>query len=131
MALQLGATLRDTMAGDIVTAADGGTITIFSGAVPANCAAADPSGTLATATLPSPALTASAGVCSKAGTWSFTGSGAGTAASFRLYTSGAVCFAQGNVTASGGGGVMEIDNTSIAVSQAGTVSSVTITVGGA
>ena len=131
MALQLGTTLRNAMAGDIVTAADGGSLKIFSGAVPANCAAADPSGTLTTATLPSPALTASAGVCSKAGTWTFTGSANGTAASFRLYTSGAVCFAQGNVTATGGGGTMEIDNTSIATGQNGTVTGVTITVGGA
>ena len=131
MALQLGTTLRNDMAGDIVTAADAGTLKIFSGAVPANCAAADPAGELVDLTLPSPALSASAGVCSKAGTWAFTGAAAGTAASFRLYTSGAVCFAQGNVTASGGGGTMEIDNTSIAISQAGTVTSVTITVGGA
>ena len=131
MALQLGSTLRNTMAGDIVTAAAGGTLKIFSGAVPANCAAADPSGELTSATLPTPALTASGGVCSKAGTWTFTGTAAGTAASFRLYTSGAVCFAQGNVTITGGGGTMTIDNTSISISQNGTVTSVTITIGGA
>ena len=131
MALQLGATLRNDMAGDIVTAAAAGTLKIFSGAVPVNCAAADPAGELVSDTLPNPALTAASGVCSKAGTWSFTGDAAGTAASFRLYTSGAVCFAQGNVTATGGGGTMEIDNTSIAIAQAGTVTTVTITVGGA
>ena len=131
MALQLGATLRNTIAGDIVTAAAAGSIKIFSGAVPANCAAADPSGTLTMATLPNPALTASAGVCTKAGTWTFTGSATGVAASFRLYTSGAVCFAQGNVTATGGGGTMEIDNTTINATQNGTVTGVTITVGGA
>lgn len=131
MALQLGTTLRNTMAGDIVTAAAAGSIKIFSGAVPANCAAADPSGALTTATLPNPALTASAGVCTKAGTWTFTGSATGVAASFRLYTSGAVCFAQGNVTATGGGGTMEINNTTINATQNGTVTGVTITVGGA
>jgi hypothetical protein len=43
----------------------------------------------------------------------------------------AVCFAQGNVTAGGGGGTMTIDNTSIAIGQNGTVTNVTITVGGA
>lgn len=131
MALQLGTTLRNDMAGDIVTAAAGGTVKIFSGTVPANCAAADPAGTLTTATLPSPALTAASGVCTKAGTWAFTGSAAGTAASFRLYTAAAVCFAQGNVTATGGGGTMEIDNTSVAIGQNGSVTGVTITVGGA
>ena len=131
MAMQFGTTLRTDMADEVVTAAAGGTIKIFSGAVPANCAAADPSGALVSDTLPTPALTNTAGTLSKAGTWSFTGDAAGTAASFRLYTSGAVCFAQGSVTATGGGGDMMIDNTSIAVGQAGEVLTVSIVVGGA
>lgn len=131
MAMQFGTTLRTDMADEVVTAAAGGTIKIFSGAVPANCAAADPSGALVSDTLPTPALTNTAGTLSKAGTWSFTGDAAGTAASFRLYTSGAVCFAQGSVTATGGGGDMTIDNTSIAVGQAGEVLTVSIVVGGA
>lgn len=131
MPLQLGTTLRNTMAGDIVTAAAAGTLKIFSGAVPANCAAADPTGELTSATLPNPALTASGGVCSAAGTWTFTGTATGVAASFRLYTSAAVCFAQGDVTGTGGGGVMTIDSTTINSGQNGTVTSVTITVGGA
>lgn len=131
MAMQFGATLRTDMAAEVVTAAGGGTLKIFSGAVPANCAAADPSGPLVSDTLPTPALTNTAGTLSKAGTWAFTGDAAGTAASFRLYTSGAVCFAQGSVTATGGGGDMTIDNTSIAVGQAGEVLTVSIVVGGA
>ncbi len=131
MAMQFGATLRTDMAAEVVTAAAGGTIKIFSGAVPANCAAADPSGELVSDTLPTPALTNTAGTLSKAGTWSFTGDAEGTAVSFRLYTSGAVCFAQGSVTATGGGGDMTIDNTSIAVGQAGEVLTVSIVVGGA
>jgi hypothetical protein len=131
MALQLGTALRTSMGDDIVADAAGGALKIFSGAVPANCAAADPAGELVDATLPSPALTNTSGVLTKAGTWTFTGAAAGAAASFRLYTGAAVCFAQGNVTASGGGGTMEIDNTSIAIGQNGTVSAVTITVGGA
>lgn len=128
---QLGTTLRNDMAGNIVTAAAGGTIKFFSGALPANCAAADPSGELASATLPSPALTASGGVCSMAGTWTFTGSGTGVAACGRLYTAAAVCFFQGPVTATGGGGVFELNDTTINPTQTGTVTSVTITVGGA
>lgn len=131
MAIQLGTTLRNDMAANIVTAAAAGSMKLFSGAVPANCAAADPGGTLATATLPNPALSASGGVCSKAGTWTFTGSATGTVASFRLYTAAAVCFAQGDVTVTGGGGVMTLDSTTINATQNGTVTSVTITVGGA
>ncbi len=131
MALQLGTALRTSMADALVTAAAGGTLKLFSGAVPANCAAADPAGELADGTLPSPALSSAAGVASKAGTWTTTGTAAGTAASFRLYTSGAVCFAQGDVTATSGGGVMEISSTTIAIGQVDTVTSVTLTVGGA
>lgn len=128
---QLGTTLRNDMAGNIVTAADGGTIKLFSGALPANCAAADPSGELTSATLPSPALTASGGVCTKAGTWTFTGSATGVAACGRLYTAAAVCFFQGAVSITGGGAVFEIDSTTINSTQNGTVTGVTITVGGA
>lgn len=131
MALQLSVAARTSMGDVLVTAAAGGTMKMFSGAVPANCAAADPAGELVSDTLPSPALTNTAGVLTKAGTWSFTGDAAGAAASFRWYTSGAVCFAQGDVTGTGGGGTMEIDNTSITIGQVGSVTAVTITVGGA
>ena len=116
---QLGTTLRNDMAGSIVAAAAGGTIKFFSGALPANCAAADPSGELTSATLPNPALTASGGVCSKAGTWTFTGSATGTAACGRLYTSGGVCFFQGAVSATGGGAVFELSSTTINNTQNG------------
>lgn len=131
MGLQLGVAARTSMGAVIVTAADAGTLKIFSGAVPVNCAAADPAGELVNETLPGPALTNTSGVLTKAGTWTFTGDASGTAASFRLYTSAAVCFAQGDVTATGGGGTMTIDNTSIATGQAGEVTAVTITIGGA
>ena len=131
MTLQFGTTQRSAMADVLVTAAAGGSVKLFSGSVPANCAAADPAGLLASGTLPSPALTNTSGTLSKAGTWAFTGSAAGTVASFRLYTSGAVCFCQGTVTASGGGGDMTIDNTVIASGQGGTVNTVSVVVGGA
>ena len=100
------------MAGDIVTAADGGTITIFSGAVPANCAAADPSGTLATATLPGQRGSFGGHYYCKAEQWSLAPAAPAQARRhpFWLYTSGAVLLCAERVTASGGGGVMEIDN---------------------
>src|SRR5437764_4518828 len=78
---------------------------IFSGAEPANCAAADPAGLLATVTLPaSPFASASAGAVALAGSWAGTGGGAGNAASYRIYDGSAVCHMQGAVTATGGGG---------------------------
>ena len=98
---------------------------IFSGAEPANCAAADPSGLLVTITLPSDWMNAaSAGAKTKLGTWSGTASGTGTAASWRLYAAdGTTCGIQGNMTD------LVLDNNSIATSQVVTVNTFTITAG--
>lgn len=105
-----------------------------SGAQPADCATA-PSGTLlAQAALPSDWLAAaSAGAKAKSGTWTLTGLAAGTIGHFRIYEPGSpsVCHIQGSVTATGGGGDMTVDNTSIAVGQAVTVNSFTLTDGNA
>lgn len=101
MAEQLGTALRTSMAQALCDALANGSIKLFSGSVPANCAASDPATTLATGTLPATAATASSGVATKSGSWSFTGAvgaGGGTAATvYRLYTSGGVCCAQGPV----------------------------------
>ena len=98
---------------------------IFSGAEPANCAAADPTGLLCTITLPSDWMNAaSAGAKTKLGTWSNAASGTGTAASWRLYASdGTTCGIQGNMTD------MTLDNTSISAAQVVTVNTFTITAG--
>ena len=49
---------------------------------------------------------------------STTGLAAGTAAHYRIYASdGTTCHEQGSITATGGGGDMTIDNTSIASGQ--------------
>ena len=100
---------------------------IFSGAEPANCAAADPTGLLVTITLPSDWMNAaSSGAKTKLGTWSNAASGTGTAASWRLYASdGTTCGMQGNMTD------MTLDNTSIAAAQLVTVNTFTITAGNA
>lgn len=98
---------------------------IFSGAEPANCAAADPAGLLVSMTLPSDWMNvASAGAKTKLGTWSASASGTGTAASWRLYASGGTtCYVQGNMTD------MVLDNNSIASGQVVTVNTFTITAG--
>lgn len=98
---------------------------IFSGAEPANCAAADPAGLLVTITMPSDWMNgASAGAKTKLGTWSNAASGTGTAASWRVYASdGTTCGIQGNMTD------MTLDNTSIASGQVVTVNTFTITAG--
>jgi len=101
---------------------------IYSGAEPANCAAADPSGLLCTITLPSDWLAAaSGGSKAKSGTWSGTASATGTAASWRIKDSGdTTCHLQGNATTD-----MTFDSTSISSGQVVTVTGFTITAGNA
>ena len=103
-----------------------GSLKIFSGAEPANCAAADPTGLLATITLPASFLTSSGGVTTIAGTWSVAASGSGTAQSFRMYDGSAVCHVQGNVTTD-----LVLNNTSITSGQTVTVTQFSVTAGNA
>lgn len=132
MAFQYGATLRNNMIGQIQsTVSTSGTLKIFSGAEPANCAAADPSGLLATITLPAAFLTSSGGVTTIAGSWTVAASGTGTAASFRIHDGSAVCHVQGTVTVTGGGGDLTLDNASITSGQTVTVTSFSVTAGNA
>lgn len=63
----------------------------------------------------------------KANTWSGTGAAAGTAAHYRLKNAAGTKLEEGTVTATGGGGDMTLDNTSIAVSQAVSVNTYTRT----
>jgi hypothetical protein len=95
---------------------------------------ADSGTVLATMTLPSDWLAAaSSGSKAKSGTWQDTSAdAAGTAAHFRIYASdGTTAHIQGTVTATGGGGDMTLDNTSIASGQQVTISSFQIDAGGA
>lgn len=107
---------------------------IRTGAAPANCAAARTGTVLATMTLPSDWLAAASGG-SKAlsGTWEDSSADdTGTAEHFEIMDSGGTtCHIQGTVTATGGGGDMTLDNTSIATGQQVTVTSFTLTAGGA
>lgn len=107
---------------------------IRTGAQPANCAAADAGTVLATLNLPSDYMAAAAsGQKAKNGTWEDTSADAtGTAAHWRLYASdGVTCHAQGSVTVTGGGGDLQVNNTSFASGQAFTVTSWTFTDGNA
>ena len=100
---------------------------LFSGVEPANCAAADPAGLLATINLPSDWMAAaSAGVKAKAGVWSGVGSAAGIVASWRIYDSGLVaCHIQGNIAD------MIFDNTNITNGQTVTINTFQWTAGNA
>lgn len=101
---------------------------IFSGALPANCAASDPAGLLCTISLPSDYLgNAGAGVKSLSGVWSGTASAGGTIASWRIYDSGVTtCHIQGDTTA-----MTFTPSTSVSNGQTVTVNTFTITAGNA
>lgn len=107
---------------------------IRSGAPPASCATADSGTVLAEMTLPSDWMAdAVAGSKVKAGTFEETDApNTGTAGHFRIYDSaGTTCHMQGTVTASGGGGDMEFDSTSITAGQFVTITSFTLNAGNA
>lgn len=107
---------------------------IRTGAVPANCAAADTGDVLATIALPADWLAAAvAGAKDKSGTWQDAAADDdGIAAHFRIYDNGdTACEIQGTVTAIGGSGDMEVDNTNFAAGQTFTITSFTITDGNA
>src|SRR5688572_16462089 len=117
MALQFSTAVRNSRL-DTVEATIGASavLKIRTGAAPANVAAADSGTVLATLNLPSDWMAnAASGAKAKAGTWQDTAADAtGTAAHFRLYASdGTTCHAQGTVTATGGGGDLTLDNTSL------------------
>jgi hypothetical protein len=130
MALQLSVAVRNARA-DVVESTIGASaiLKIRSGAAPADCATADAGTVLATLTLPADWMAAASnGSKTKLGTWEdASADAAGTAAHFRIYEStGVTCHLQGTVTATGGGGDLEVDNTSFAAGQAFSISTFTL-----
>ena len=131
MALQLSVAVRnarlDTIESTIGTAP---LLRVYTGAMPADCATAATGTLLAECALPSDWLAAAAsGSKSKLGTWEdISANATGTAGYFRIYdTAGTTCGLQGTVTATGGGGDMEVNNTSFATAQDFVVTSFTLT----
>ena len=135
MALQYSVTVRNAQLDAVeTTVGTAPLLRIYSGSGPANCAAAASGTLLAEATLPSDWMAAAnSGSKALSGTWQDASANAtGTAGHWRLYDSGGTtCHAQGTVTATGGGGDMTLDNTSIASAQSVTITSFTITAGNA
>ena len=128
MSLQLSVAVRNARLDAIETqVGTSAVLKLRTGAPPANCAAADSGTVLCSQTLPVDWLNnASGGTKTILGSWAGTGAAAGTIGHFRIYDSGGtVCGIQGTVTATGGGGDMTFDNIVVAVSQA--ISEVTFT----
>lgn len=135
MAIQLSTSARNARLDQIETTVGTAPILeIRSGAQPANCAAADSGTLLASMTLPSDWMAAAAsGSKALSGTWQdASANNAGTAAHFRIKDStGTTCHMQGSVTGTGGGGDIELNNTSIAAGQSVTITAFTLTDGNA
>lgn len=104
---------------------------IRTGAQPANCAAADSGTVLSSLSLPADWMAAaSGGTKALSGTWGdLSADASGEAAHWRLYDSGAVCRMQGSVTATGGGGDLEVSDTAFTAGGAVSVTGFTWTAG--
>lgn len=135
MAVQLSTAVRNARIDSIETTIGASAILrIRTGSPPATPATADSGTVLAEMTLPvSWMAAASGGAAALSGTWQDASANAtGTAGHFRIYDStGATCGIQGTVTATGGGGDLTLDNTSIASGQQVTITSFTLTDGNA
>lgn len=128
MTLQFSVACRTNQAAQYqATVGTAGTLTIYSGAEPTNCAAANPSGPLVVVSLPTTFLTAASGATALAGTWQANASATGTAASFRIADSSGTCHIQGTCGTSGAD--MILSNTSINSGQSFSVSAFSITQG--
>lgn len=122
MAITLNTTLKNTILDGFDSAFNSATLEIRSGSAPG--AGNTATGTvLASITAPADAFAAaSGGTKAKNGTWSDSSADAtGTAGHFRM-TSGSNVI-EGTVTATGGGGDIELDSTSIAAGQVVTITS--------
>lgn len=135
MTLQYSVAVRNAQLDAFETAIGASAVLkIRTGAPPADCATADSGTVLATMTLPSDWMAAaSSGSKAKSGTWSDASADAtGTAGHFRIYASdGTTVHMQGTITATGGGGDMTLNNTSIAATQEVTITSFSISAGNA
>jgi hypothetical protein len=135
MALQLSQAVRNARLNAIeTTTGTSAILRIRTGSPPANCAASRSGTVLATLNLPSDWMSdAASGSKARLGTWSDSAADAsGTAAHFEIMDSaGTTCHLQGTITATGGGGDMELDSVSISVGQLMSISGFTLTDGNA
>lgn len=144
MAIEISTALRNQIIDGIVNAAagidfDGGVLEIRSG-TPPGADAADGGTLLASITLPADAFGAAGastdGQADKAGTWEDTSAdNGGTAGHFRIKQSGDGGGAstaderiEGTVTGTGGGGDIELDNTSISAGQSVEITSFNVNI---
>lgn len=114
MSEKINTAARNLQANSLADQFDGGTLEIYTGAQPSS-ANDSPTGTLlCTITLPTPAFGAAAsGEAAKAGTWSDVGLDDDDAGWFRLSSSDDTIVIDGAVTATSGGGELELSTITI------------------
>lgn len=127
-----------TMCDAVVDALDAGagaaTVTIYDGAMPTNCEDADAGTVLAILTCSDPAFGAAADLApgaratASAVTGDSSANATGTADYFRAKDSNGVVVLQGDVTATGGGGAMELNSITINTGVAVDITAWTVTV---
>lgn len=128
MAIQFSTTVRNARLDQVEsTISTSPKLRIYSGTIPADCAAAITGTLLVEMSLPSDWMAAaSGGSKAMSGSWTGNGVAAGNASHFRIWNNAAsTCHVQGTVAASSAD--MTVDNVSIAVGQAVTVNSFTLT----
>jgi hypothetical protein len=135
MAIQLSIDVRNARLNSLeTTVGSAPVLRIRTGVPPADCAAARTGTILATLTLPTDWMAAAAsGTKVKLGTWEDTSADdTGDAGHFEIMESTATtCHLQGTVTATAGGGDMEVDNISFSTGQSFTVTQFDLTDGNA
>ena len=132
MTIALSNSVKNAMLDAIETTIGASAVLKIRSGSPPGIGNADSGTVLATLSLPSDWMAAaSGGVKAKSGTWQDASADAtGTAGHYRIYASdGTTQHLEGTVTATGGGGDMTLDNTSIASGQQITITSYQWTAG--
>lgn len=128
MAEKISTTARNRQADSVGDDLNSGTLKIYTGAQPASADDAASGTLLVTINLPADAMAAAAsGVAAKSGTWSGVAGATGDAGWFRFANSAATRNYDGAVTATGGGGEIELDDISIVSGQTVLINTFTIT----
>ena len=125
MAIQHSTTTRNRKRDAYVAAFPAGSSLAIRTGAPAGVANTAGGSALATIVLPATPFTSGTGAVTLNGTWSVAASDTGTAAHYRLTNGSDI--EEGTITATGGGGDLTLDNTSIATGQTVSITSWTRT----
>lgn len=135
MTIQLSTGVRNAMLDAIEsTIGTSAVVKLKTGAQPATCATADSGTVVATISLASDWMAAASSGSKAFSSTPLTDSSAdnaGTLGHYRVYASdGTTCHMQGSITATGGGGDMTVDNTSVTAGQSVSITSWSINMSG-